>query len=164
MAADEFPATQVESWARQEVAAISSAGLGGSGGSSGNDLPYILLGVAVVVLFVAAFVVVRRRRAVPAFAVADQTFQRLPETTYTQPTAVSVTRSSPPPPSFQVGVSPPPFNIAGVAAPTITPGWHPVDGDPTKVAYWDGEKWAAYRQWDGLQWVDSTAVSQPTPN
>jgi len=154
-----LPTVRAESWARQEVAAISSAGLSESVavGSSGNDFPFILLGVVVVVLFAAGFIIVRRRRPVPAFAVSNQTFQRLPEATYAPLTTVPVTRSSTPPPSFQVGASPPPLNTGEVAAPTITPGWHRVEGDPMKAAYWDGEKWTAYRQWNGQQWVSLTS-------
>jgi hypothetical protein len=56
----------------------------------------------------------------------------------------------------------PPFGSAGVIAPSITPGWHPVEGDRMRVAYWDGSKWTAYRQWDGQQWVTPTTLSQPT--
>jgi hypothetical protein len=52
----------------------------------------------------------------------------------------------------------PSFHPAQVVLPTVAPGWHPVQGDQTRLAYWDGTRWTAYRQWDGQQWVDAASV------
>ena len=52
----------------------------------------------------------------------------------------------------------PSFHQTQVVLPTAGPGWHPVQGDETKLAYWDGTAWTAYRQWDGQQWVDAASV------
>ncbi len=50
--------------------------------------------------------------------------------------------------------------------PPPTPGWHPVDGDQTHLRYWDGQAWAAERNWDGSNWIDAapekTASSEST--
>ena len=50
----------------------------------------------------------------------------------------------------------PKFEAGSVVLPTVqrAPGWHPVQGDRTRLAYWDGSTWAAYLHWDGRQWVD----------
>jgi hypothetical protein len=34
------------------------------------------------------------------------------------------------------------------------PGWQPIDGDPTRIAYWDGTRFTAWKRWDGANWVD----------
>jgi hypothetical protein len=41
--------------------------------------------------------------------------------------------------------------VATVAQP---PGWQPVEGDPTRIAYWDGSSFTAWKHWDGSSWVD----------
>jgi hypothetical protein len=38
--------------------------------------------------------------------------------------------------------------------PPPTPGWYPMSGDRGLQAYWDGQQWSAYTQWDGTAWVD----------
>lgn len=54
----------------------------------------------------------------------------------------------------------PAFRASNVVIPptTVSQGWHPVEGDSTRIAYWDGVRWAAFRQWNGTAWVDPTAV------
>jgi hypothetical protein len=52
----------------------------------------------------------------------------------------------------------PKFQASSVVLPEVklSPGWHPVQGDRTRIAYWDGSRWSAYLNWDGRQWVDPT--------
>jgi hypothetical protein len=54
----------------------------------------------------------------------------------------------------------PAFRASDVVIPptAVSQGWHPVEGDPSRIAYWDGARWAAFRQWNGTQWLDPTAV------
>jgi|HubBroStandDraft_1064217.scaffolds.fasta_scaffold269358_2 hypothetical protein len=49
----------------------------------------------------------------------------------------------------------PHFHPTHLVTTAAVAGWHPVQGDPTRVAYWDGERWTAMRRWDGQQWVDT---------
>jgi hypothetical protein len=53
----------------------------------------------------------------------------------------------------------PPFERSSFSIQTVGPGWHPVQGDPLRMAYWDGSDWSAFRQWDGHQWVDPTSIT-----
>jgi hypothetical protein len=57
----------------------------------------------------------------------------------------------------------PKFEAGSVVLPTVqrAPGWHPVQGDRTRLAYWDGSTWSAYLHWDGRQWVDPTTHLTP---
>jgi hypothetical protein len=38
--------------------------------------------------------------------------------------------------------------------PAAAPGWQSVDGDPARIAYWDGARFTAWKRWDGANWVD----------
>ena len=109
-----------------------------TGSSSSSHLPLIVAGAAVIVLgAVALFAIHRRREAVA---------QRPPAIVTRQPT-----EAMPPLPPFRSGQA---------ATPSVAPGWHPLPDDPTKTAYWDGTRWAAYRQWDGHQWVDAATAQR----
>jgi hypothetical protein len=134
-----LPSAQVASYARQVARTIPTGGFSASPPSSGGGFPLIEVVVVVVAVaaMVAAAAVVRRRRAAE---------RRAPAGTVTR----QPTEAMPPLPPFRPGQA---------AAPTVAPGWHPLPDDPTKTAYWDGTRWAAYRQWDGHQWVDA-AVAQ----
>ncbi len=52
----------------------------------------------------------------------------------------------------------PAFHQSEVVIPGITPGWHEMHGDRSKLGYWDGSRWTAQLEWDGHQWVDPAAV------
>ena len=41
--------------------------------------------------------------------------------------------------------------------PQTTPGWHPIQGDPSKLRYWDGTQWTGHLEWDGQQWAQPGA-------
>jgi hypothetical protein len=132
-----LPSAQVASYARQVARTIPTGGFSASTGSSSGHLPLIAAGAAVIVLGAVALFALHRRRAAVA--------RRPPVIVTRQPT-----EAMPPLPPFRPGQA---------AAPSVAPGWHPLPDDPTKTAYWDGTRWAAYRQWDGQQWVDA-AVAQ----
>jgi hypothetical protein len=53
----------------------------------------------------------------------------------------------------------PRFQPSTVVLPGPERGWHPVEGDRARIAYWDGSRWAAFRQWDGQEWVEPTAAT-----
>lgn len=52
----------------------------------------------------------------------------------------------------------PKFRPSEVVLPGPERGWHPVEGDQARIAYWDGTRWAAFRQWDGQDWVEPTTA------
>jgi hypothetical protein len=40
-------------------------------------------------------------------------------------------------------------------APTVpSVGWHPIENDPHRQAYWDGASWTYQKRWNGTAWVD----------
>jgi hypothetical protein len=43
---------------------------------------------------------------------------------------------------------------ASAAPRGAAPGWQPIDGDPTRIAYWDGTAYTAWKRWDGSNWID----------
>jgi hypothetical protein len=155
MFATGIPTTEVESLAHQEAAAIPAGGFAGSGASSGNEFLFIGVGAVVVVLFAVIFVKRGRRRT--AIAVLGGESYCLPETAsppiHVVPSAESAT-SFPP---FAMGQSLPPLDLGETPTTTVAPGWHPIQGDRTRIAYWDGNSWSAYRQWNGEQWVELIA-------
>jgi hypothetical protein len=53
----------------------------------------------------------------------------------------------------------PKFQPSQVVLPAPERGWHPVEGDRARIAYWDGTRWAAFRQWDGNEWVEPTTTN-----
>jgi len=153
-----LPSSQVAAYARQVSAALPAGGVSAGSGGSGDGL---LIGVGAVVALVAlgAVVVVgRRRRGTAHSPPIPSTAAWSPAPAYTdvgeigEPMAgVTRRRTEPGPPL-------PAFQQSPAVTMTAPPGWHPVPGDPTKTAYWDGTRWAAFRQWDGHQWVDAGAL------
>ena len=134
-----LPSAQVASYAREVARTIPTGGFTASppgASSSGFPLIAVVVIVLAVVALVAAAVYVRRRRAAVRARAGPATRQP--------------TEAMPPLPPFRPGQ---------VTPPSVAPGWHPLADDPTKTAYWDGTRWAAYRQWYGHQWVDA-AVAQ----
>jgi hypothetical protein len=53
----------------------------------------------------------------------------------------------------------PKFEPSTIVLPAPERGWHPVEGDRARIAYWDGTRWAAFRQWDGQDWVEPTTTT-----
>ncbi len=122
-----------------------------SWGLSHRDVIDIAAGLVIVVLLAVILILrVRRRRGQVV---------RAPETrTQAFPTTAEAWRGS------GLAEEPtgrlPKFEASSVVLPplAVTPGWHPVQGDATRLAYWDGGSWTAFRQWDGHAWVDPTVV------
>jgi len=112
---------------------------------SRGDLLLIAAGVIVLLLLVLILRVTRRRRETAANATA-QPRRLFPASADRWQNADLAQEATTPLPSFRPGE---------VVLPTAPPGWHPLQGDPTRLAYWDGTQWAAFRQWDGRQWVDA---------
>jgi hypothetical protein len=160
-----LPSPQVAADAREVARSIPTGGFSApSAGSSDDLLPVIVAAVAAAAVAGALVVVWRRRQAsgsIAPVAADGQPFPApaaawnpvaayspaagrvgAPTEVMRQPTEVMA-----PLPAFQAG-----------AAPAAAPGWHALPGDPTKTAYWDGARWAAFRQWDGNQWVDAAAL------
>jgi hypothetical protein len=136
-----LPSAQVASYAREVARTIPTGGFTATPTgvtTSGSRFPLIVLVLIVlaVAAIIAAVVFLRRRRAPPAAAQAG-------------PVTRQPTEAMPPLPPFRRGQ---------VTPPSVAPGWHALPDDPTRTAYWDGTRWAAYRQWDGHQWVDAAAA------
>ncbi len=116
-----------------------------------HDLRLIEAGLAIVVLLAVVLVLrIRRRRR------AEKTADPRPET-HAFPTTNEAWRGS-----GMVEESTqrlPAFQAGEVVAPTMGPGWHPIQGDRLKLGYWDGVRWTAHLEWDGRQWVDPKAVN-----
>lgn len=47
-----------------------------------------------------------------------------------------------------------PSPAAPPSGPALDVGWHPIDGDQTHLAYWDGSGFISRRRWDGTQWQE----------
>lgn len=149
----------VEQYARQINSAIPSGGFPMPGGSS--PLLIALIVAAGVILAGLAFRMVRSRRRAGSASMALVTGpfgqplaslfrqQHGDMSTYPQRINQSVTQPTP---------DLPPFRPGGVVQSPVSPGWHPVAGDQTNLAYWDGTQWTAYRQWNGQQWVDPVST------
>ena len=117
---------------------------------SRHDVILIAAGL-VLLLIVVLFLRVTRRRRETAAGSAAEPQRTFPPSADTWHAADLARESNAPLPSF---------HQSQVVLPTDAPGWHPVQGDQTKLAYWDGTQWAAYRQWDGQKWVDASALRQ----
>ena len=140
------------------------AGAGPAGAATAQPVPHTaaslafthsrhditLIGAGVIVLLIIVFIlrVTRRRRETAATTTAEpqHTFPQSADTWHD----ADLARES--------NAALPSFHQTQVVLPAAAPGWHPVQGDQTKLAYWDGTRWAAYRQWDGQQWVDAASV------
>jgi hypothetical protein len=116
---------------------------------SRHDLTLIAAGVILLLILVLLLRILRRKTE--ATSSIDGTQRTFPPSADTWHNADLAKESNAPLPSFRQ---------SEVVLPAAAPGWHPVQGDPTKLAYWDGTQWAAYRHWDGTQWVDAAGVHQ----
>jgi hypothetical protein len=121
-----------------------------SWGLSRKDITDIGAGLAIVVLLLVILLLrVRRRRRAGVAAAPETRHRSFPQTAEAwrgsglaeEPTGTL-----------------PRFEASSVVLPEVrlAPGWHPVQGDRTRLAYWDGSNWSAYLQWDGRQWTDPT--------
>jgi len=117
---------------------------------SRHDQILIAAGVILLLIIVLLLRILRRRRtsADASGAEAHQTFPPSADTWHNADLA------------REINAPLPSFHQSQVVLPSAAPGWHPVNGDQTKLAYWDGAQWAAYRQWDGTAWVDVPPVRQ----
>lgn len=121
-----------------------------SWGLSNRDVTDIGAGLLIVVLLVITLVLrIRRRRQTEQVTSATAEVHAFPHT-------AEAWRGS------GVAEEPtgslPKFEASSVVLPVtqVSAGWHRVRGDPSRLAYWDGSTWSAYRQWDGSHWVDPT--------
>jgi hypothetical protein len=114
---------------------------------SRHDLILIGAGVIVLLFVILVLRVTRRRRETAS--VSHEPRHTFPSSADTWHNADLARESNAPLPSFR---------RSEVVLPAEAPGWHPVQGDPMRLAYWDGTQWVAYRQWDGQQWVDAAAA------
>ncbi len=60
----------------------------------------------------------------------------------------------PPPPPSQSQSPPPSSQEASAASVHVAPGWYPVSGQWNVQTYWDGERWAKTRRWQGTAWIE----------
>lgn len=115
---------------------------------SRRDLTLIAAGVILLLAIVLILRVTRRRRQTSAI-IATEPRPTFPASADTWHNADLAQEAKVPLPSFR---------RAEVVLPTAAPGWHPLQEDPTRLAYWDGTRWAAFRRWDGRQWVDAASA------
>jgi hypothetical protein len=125
------------------------SGWPGSWGLTRHDLLLIGAGLLIAVLLLVILVLrVRRRRRASVVRVSDRLPPAFPQSAESWRGTGMVEEPTRPLPKFQAST---------VVLPTQETGWHPVQGDPTRIAYWDGTRWSAYRHWDGRQWVEATS-------
>lgn len=133
-----FATSQLEEFALAQHAALPLPAPGQSSGSSGSDSSntelFVIVGIVLAVGAAMLIVVISRsRRQMPTPVQALSTpVGTASHSTFAPPTAPT-----------------PPAATGGLA-----PGWQPVDGDPTRIAYWDGNRFTAWKRWDGANWVD----------
>ncbi len=112
-----------------------------------HDLHLIEAGLAIVVLLAIVLVLrIRRRRRADRVTRPRADTHTFPSTNEAWRGSGLVEDSTSRLPAFQAGE---------LLRPTIPPGWHPLQGDPSKLRYWDGSRWTAQLEWDGRQWVDA---------
>ncbi len=78
-----------------------------------------------------------------------------PSAAYPPPTAQPVSQVSAQPVSqvpAEQTARPGPATGQALAALGGAPGWHPVDGDPHRLHFWDGTRWTSPVRWDGAAW------------
>jgi hypothetical protein len=134
----------------QPTAGGPATGFPQSWGLTHRDLLDIGAGLAIVVLLLVVLAMRIRRRRGSSTSAPEPAHHAFPQTAESWRGSGLAEDSTAPLPHFEA---------SSVMVPTVGPGWHPVQGDPTRVAYWDGASWSAFRQWDGQQWVDPTSIS-----
>ena len=130
-----FATSQLEEFALTQHAALPSSApgqsIGSSGSGSSNAELFVIIGIVAAIGAAMLIVVISRsRRQMPT------PIQALSAPVGTAPRSTFAAPSAP------------------VATGGLAPGWQPVDGDPTRIAYWDGIRFTAWKGWDGANWVD----------
>ena len=113
-----------------------------------HDVRLVEAGLAIVVLLVVVLALRIRRRRRSGAAAAPKTGVRAFPTTDEAWRGSGLVEE----PTGQL----PTFHAAEVVVPTLTQGSHPIEGDGSKLRYWDGSHWTAQLQWDGQQWAAPT--------
>jgi hypothetical protein len=123
-----------------------------SWGLTRHDALLIGAGLLITLLLLVILVLrVRRRRRAGVVRVSDHLPPAFPQSAESWRGTGMVEEPFGPLPKFQASTV--------VVVPTQETGWHPVQGDRTRIAYWDGTKWSSYRRWDGQQWVEATSTT-----
>jgi hypothetical protein len=126
------------------------AGFPESWGLTHSDVRDIIGGLIVALLLLVVLVLrVRRRRRANTLRAPEASHHAFPMTAESWRGSGLADESTAPLPRFEA---------SSVVVSAVERGWHPVQGDATRLAYWDGARWSAFRQWDGTQWVDPTVV------
>ncbi len=171
-----FTTTALERFAVSQDAALPGDGstpapiVGDSSSSSSSNRTGEIVGVLILIAVVGAIVfllIARSRAKMPA---PVQALSGPPGATPYSPFSPSASAPVPVPapgaappgspyarPEPQPQPSPSPFATnapAPAAAAAAAPGWQPIDGDPTRIAYWDGTAYTAWKRWDGSNWID----------
>jgi len=138
-----FVPTELESFAVKQDAALTAASSpinNSSGSGSSVWVVLVIVGVAVVLGLIVFLLVARSRARMPApvQALGGPLSSGVP-TAYGTPSYSAPSYSAFAPPA---------------APPAAEPGWQPVNGDPTRIAYWNGSQFTAWKRWDGSSWVD----------
>jgi len=127
------------------------SGFPGSWGLTRHDLLLIGAGLVIAALLLLILVLrVHRRRRATVVRVSDRLRPAFPQSAESWRGTGMAEEPTGPLPKFQAST---------VMLPPQETGWHPVQGDRTRIAYWDGTRWSAYRQWDGQQWVEATSTT-----
>jgi hypothetical protein len=154
-----FVPSQLESFAVKQDAALTATSSpinNPSDPGSSVWVVFVIVGVAIVLGLIVFLLMARSRSRMPAPVQAlggPASFG--PPTAYGSPTYGSPAYGTP---SASPSAAAAPGAFAPPAAPTpppaAEPGWQPIDGDPTRIAYWDGSEFTARKRWDGSNWVD----------
>lgn len=138
------------------------APVGDSGSSSRSSRIGFIVGVGVLIVVVGAIVFLliarsKSRMPAPVQALGGRA-GAAPYSPFAAPAASPFpTPGAAPPGSPYATSAPAPSPFAAPVAPTppaAAPGWQPIDGDPTRIAYWDGTTFTAWKRWDGSAWID----------
>ena len=143
----------------EAVAYNQAAALGASSSGGGGGTPYVLYGLAGVVILIVLSVLVARvrlrrvRTATPAIGFSAPDPWATAQNGHAPPVHASATRS---PAEPRAGAAAAGAGPAAEAERTETAaGWRPDPLDPTRLNYWDGTRWTARKRWDGSDWLDA---------
>jgi hypothetical protein len=145
-----FATSQLEEFALAQHAALPLPAPGQSSGNSDSSNAGLFVIVGIVLAVGAAMLILvisraRRQMPTPVQALSTPVGTASPSTF--APPAAPPAASSP----FGAPLTAP---SAPAAAGGLAPGWQPLDGDPTRIAYWDGIRFTSWKRWDGASWVD----------
>jgi hypothetical protein len=159
---NQFSTMQLERFAVVQNAALPGSAPTQSSGSSGSDSSntalFVIIGIVAAVGAALLIVVISRsRRQTPTPVQAlSAPVGVVPHSTFAPPAAPSPSAPDSPfaAPSPFATPSTPVAPSTSVAPAAQAPGWQAADGDPTRIAYWDGSRFTAWKRWDGANWVD----------